>query len=67
MNKLYTDFGEERIIGRGCEYMSHIVVCNACGAHTLNGNIKDIKHYQDCGGVAEINKWNKYYSTRELS
>lgn len=50
LSKLFTTVG------------NNIVVCNACGAHTLDGDSSHIKHYPNCGGVAEIEKWNKYYS-----
>lgn len=42
-----------------------VATCNACGAFTLTREPKDIKHYLGCGGLAEVEKWNKYYSDPE--
>lgn len=42
-----------------------VASCNACGAYTLSRIPKHIKHYQGCGGVAEVEKWDKYYSNPE--
>jgi len=39
-----------------------VASCNACGAHTLTRNPEDIKHYPNCGGLAEVKKWDRYYS-----
>ena len=39
-----------------------VASCNACGAYTLTRNPKDIKHYPNCSGLAEIKKWDRYYS-----
>lgn len=39
-----------------------VASCNACGAYTHTRNPKDIKHYLNCGGLAEVEKWDKYYS-----
>ncbi|MHA2068810.1 MAG: hypothetical protein ACXABY_30990, partial [Candidatus Thorarchaeota archaeon] len=43
----------------------HIVSCNACGASTTRGHERFITHYASCGGKAEIERWNKYYSSPE--
>ncbi len=51
MAELYTVVDEEM----------GIVSCNACGAHTLDGNPEHIKHYLNCGGLAEVEKWEEYY------
>ena len=42
-----------------------VTTCNACGAFTLTRKPEDIKHYPGCGGLAEVEKWNKYYSDPE--
>ena len=42
-----------------------VASCNACGAHTLTRNPKDIKHYPSCKGITEVKKWDKYYSDPE--
>ena len=39
-----------------------VISCKACGAYTLTHNPKNIEHYAVCGGAAEIEKWDKYYS-----
>lgn len=42
-----------------------VISCNACGAYTLTGVPANIKHHPSCGGLAEIEKWEKYYSDPE--
>ena len=42
-----------------------VASCNACGAYTLTRNPKNIKHYPTCGSIAEVKKWDKYYSDPE--
>lgn len=42
-----------------------VATCNACGAYTLSKNPERIKHYPSCGGLAEVKKWEDYYSTPE--
>lgn len=39
-----------------------IFCCNACGA---TGN--PVKHYDSCGGMAEVRKWEAYYNDPEWS
>ena len=56
MSKLYTDLGTDTMRGRGCEYQVHIVSCNACSAHTLDGDPNSIKHNDNCGGMKEVKK-----------
>lgn len=55
MADLYTDVGDG------------IISCNACGAYTIDGNQEHIEHYPNCGGLAEVEKWERYYdeSNRE--
>lgn len=42
-----------------------VASCNACGAYTLTLNPNDIKHYCNCGGILEVERWSKYYSDPE--
>ena len=42
-----------------------VAICLACGAHTLTRDPKKIVHHKSCGGVKEIEKWDKYYSDPE--
>ena len=44
-----------------------IVSCNACGAHTCDGNPEHIKHHASCGGIAEVEKWERYYESENES
>lgn len=50
MTELYTNVDEG------------IISCNACGAYTIDGEEEHIKHYPNCGGLAEVEKWERYYS-----
>jgi hypothetical protein len=49
MAELYTDLGDG------------IISCNACGAHATDGNPEHIHHCTTCGGLAEVEKWERYY------
>ncbi len=42
-----------------------VASCNACGAYTLSRDSKLIEHYPTCGGIKEIEKWDRYYSDSE--
>lgn len=42
-----------------------VASCNACGAFTLTRDPKDIQHYPGCGGIKEVEKWERYYSDPE--
>lgn len=42
-----------------------VASCNACGAYTLSRVPARIKHYPNCGGLAEVKKWTKYYDDPE--
>lgn len=42
-----------------------VASCNACGAYTLTRNPTYIRHHPSCGGTAEVEKWDKYYSSPE--
>ena len=42
-----------------------VVTCNACGAYSLTRKPEDIKHHSGCGGIKEVEKWDKYYSDPE--
>lgn len=42
-----------------------VASCMACGAYSLTRNPKKIEHYPSCGGLAEIEKWEEYYSDPE--
>jgi len=42
-----------------------VVTCLACGASSLTKDKDRIIHYKGCGGVKEIEKWDKYYSDPE--
>ena len=42
-----------------------VASCNACGAYTLTRDPKLIKHHPNCGGLPEIEKWDRYYNDPE--
>ena len=42
-----------------------VATCLTCGAYSLTRKPEDIPHYSGCGGVAEVEKWDKYYSDPE--
>ena len=42
-----------------------VASCNACGAYTLTRDPKNIRHHPNCGGLAEVKKWERYYSDPE--
>ena len=42
-----------------------VATCNACGAYSTTGDPWEIVHYSGCGGIKEIEKWHKYYSSPE--
>jgi len=49
MAELYTNVGDG------------IISCNACGAYTIDGNQEHISHHHNCGGLAEVEKWERYH------
>jgi len=49
MAELYT------VVGEG------IISCNACGGYTIDGIEEHVKHHPNCGGLAEVEKWERYY------
>lgn len=49
MTELYTNVGDG------------IISCNACGGYTTDGKQEHVRHYLSCGGLAEVEKWERYY------
>lgn len=42
-----------------------VATCSACGAYSLTRDPWEIKHYLGCGGIKEIEKWDRYYNGLE--
>ena len=40
-----------------------VATCLACGAYSLTRDPWEIVHYPGCGGLKEIEKWDRYYSS----
>jgi len=40
-----------------------VATCNACGAYTLSRDPARIKHHPGCGGLVEVEKWDRYYDS----
>lgn len=39
-----------------------IISCNACGGYTVDGKEEHVKRHSSCGGLAEVEKWERYYN-----